>query len=55
MFSMWIYIAAAFAIAALAFALGQFLPGAGVPFVILATTAWTAYAANRKRRLDRTS
>lgn len=55
MFSMWIYLAAAVAIAALAFALGQIVPGAGVPFVILATTAWTAYVATRQRRLDRIS
>jgi hypothetical protein len=52
MFSMWVYFAAAFAIATLAFVLGQFVPGAGMPFVILTTTMWTAYAATRQRRLD---
>jgi hypothetical protein len=55
MFSMWIYFVAAFAIAGLAFALGRIMPGAGVPFVILATSGWTAYAATRQRRLGRNS
>jgi len=49
MFSTWVYLVAALAIALAAFALGQLVPGAGVPFVAFATTAWTAYVVARSR------
>lgn len=47
---MWIYIAMAMAIASVAFLIAQVAPGMGVPFVILTTTAWTAYSNRRGRR-----
>ena len=50
MFPMWLYLAVAGAIAAVAFAIGQLFPGLGVPFVVLATTLWTAYSAHRQRK-----
>ncbi len=50
MFPMWIYIAMAAAIAAVAFLIGQVFPGLGVPFVVAASTAWTGYAVYRQRR-----
>ncbi|SDD12044.1 hypothetical protein SAMN05444678_10977 [Sphingomonas sp. YR710] len=43
----------ALSIAVTAFALGQFVKGAGVIFVIMASTMWTAYSASRQSRLER--
>ena len=51
----WAYLAVALAIALVAFGLGQVLPGSGVPFVILASTAWTAYAGSRRKPFDHAS
>lgn len=48
------YLLAAALIALSAFALGQWLPGAGVPFAILATTLWVAFAHRRHGRPGRT-
>ena len=53
MLPMWVYGLVALAIALIAFGIGQVMPGMGVPFVALAATCWTAYAANRARRLGR--
>lgn len=53
MFPSWLYLAVAFAIAMLAFAIGQIVPGAGIAFVALASTMWTAYSVNRHRQLKR--
>jgi len=50
MFPVWVYLAIAFAIALVAFAIGQIFPGFGVPFVALASTAWVAYSASRNAR-----
>ena len=49
MFSVWLYLVVAAAIAVLAFAIGQILPGAGVPFAAFASTLWTAYSVSRQR------
>ena len=51
MFTKSVYLAAALAIALVAFALGQLAPGTGVPFVALASTLWTAYVVARQRRI----
>lgn len=51
MYSMWIYVAAAAAIALIAFGIGQLVPGLGVAFAALASTMWTAYAVRRQQRL----
>lgn len=48
-----VYVVAALAIALIAFGIGQIIPGAGVVFVALASTMWTAYSATRQRRLSR--
>ncbi|MBY0519593.1 MAG: hypothetical protein K2P79_04110 [Sphingomonas sp.] len=53
MLPVWVYAVVAFAIALMAFAIGQFVPGLGVAFVALASTIWTAYSAARVRRLPR--
>lgn len=53
MFPVWVYLAVAFAIALIAFGIGQVVPGLGVPFVALASTAWVAYSASRYRRTNR--
>jgi len=45
MFPMWVYLAIAFVIAGIAFALAQFAEGLGVMFVIGATTMWAAFSA----------
>jgi hypothetical protein len=50
MFSMWTYVAMAALIAIAGFGAGQAFPGLGVPFVILASTIWTAYSVNAQRR-----
>lgn len=42
MFPSWLYLAVAFAIALLAFGIGQILPGVGIVFVALASTMWAA-------------
>ena len=44
MFPVWVYLVVALAIAGVAFILGQLVPGLGVPFVVLATAMWVAYA-----------
>ena len=51
MFPIWVYFAVALAIALIAFAIGQMVPGLGVPFMALASTMWTAYSVSRARRL----
>ena len=51
MFPMWIYVAMAAAIAAVAFLIGQAFPGLGVAFVAAASTLWTGYAVYSQRRL----
>ncbi|CAN5139423.1 hypothetical protein BH10PSE13_BH10PSE13_09760 [soil metagenome] len=48
-FPLWLYAVVALAIAVTAFGLGQVKAGMGVPFVILATTLWTAWSVNRQR------
>lgn len=53
MFPMWIYPAVGAAIALAAFGIGYIIPGAGIPFVALASTMWVAYAASRQRSLDK--
>lgn len=53
MLPVWVYVVVAVAIALVAFGIGQIAPGFGVAFVALTTTAWTAYSANRHRKLDR--
>jgi hypothetical protein len=53
MFPLKAYLAVAALIALAAFALGQLLPGAGTPFVILCATLWVAWSIRRQRRLGR--
>lgn len=47
MMPLWVYFVVAFAIALIAFGIGQIAPGYGVPFVALAATLWAAYSASR--------
>jgi hypothetical protein len=49
-FPIWVYLVVALAIVGIAFALAQVKEGLGVPFVILATTLWTAWSVNRQRK-----
>jgi hypothetical protein len=49
MFSTWIYLAVAAVIAAVAFGIGQFVPGLGVAFVVLASAIWNGYSVNRQK------
>ena len=49
MFPIWIYFSIAFAIALVAFGIGQIMPGPGMPFVALASTMWTAYSVSRQK------
>lgn len=51
MLPMWVYVAVAALIAALAFVVGQLVPGLGVPAVALGSTLWTAYAVRRQQRV----
>lgn len=54
MLPMWVYVAVAALIAAVAFGVGQVAPGMGVVVVAGATglwTAWNAQRAARERRL----
>ena len=44
----WVYLAVAMAIALVAFGLALLHPGAGMPFVIVATIVWTASVASRR-------
>lgn len=53
MLPMWVYIAVAALIAAMAFVIGQLVPGLGVAFVALASTLWTVWAVRRHQRLGR--
>ena len=53
MFPVRVYAIVAVITALIAFGMGQLLPGSGVVFVVLASTMWTAYSANRQRRLQR--
>jgi len=50
MFPVWVYLAVACTIALIAFAIGQTLPGLGVAFAALTSTAWVAYSASRNAR-----
>lgn len=49
----WAYLVVALAIAMIAFGIGQVVPGLGVPFVALISTAWTGYSIQRRRKLGR--
>ena len=51
-FPLWAYFAVAFAIAGTGFVIGQFVPGAGVPFVLVTTTIWTAFSVSKQRKLN---
>ena len=44
----WVYLAAALAIALVAFELSKVHPGAGMSFVIVAAIVWTASVASRR-------
>jgi drug/metabolite transporter (DMT)-like permease len=46
----WVYLAVATLIAGVAFGIGQAFEGMGVPFVILATSLWTAYSVARQQK-----
>ncbi|MFM9828502.1 MAG: hypothetical protein ACKVOB_07115 [Sphingomonas sp.] len=50
MFSIKLYAIVAVAIALVAFGIGQFAEGFGVPFMALASTLWTAYSVNHQRQ-----
>lgn len=50
MLPVWGYLAAACAIALIAFAISQIFPGLGVAFEALTSTAWAAYSARRNAR-----
>lgn len=52
MFTMWVYVIVAAAIALGAFAIGQFAPGIGVPFTALASTLWIASCRSRGKPAD---
>jgi hypothetical protein len=54
MLPIWGYFVVAFAIALIAFGIGQVVPGLGVPFVALASTMWVAYSVSRARKLNPT-
>lgn len=47
----WVYLVVAAVIAGLAFAIGQAVPGAGMPFALAASLLSVAVAARRKGRL----
>jgi len=49
---MRVYVIVAIAIAAMAFGIGQLVPGAGVAFAALASLCWTACSARGARRFD---
>ena len=49
----WLYVLIAFLIAAAAFAIGQVVPGAGMPFVIAASGFWVAFSVVRGSRAGR--
>ena len=51
MLPMWVYLLVAAAIAAIAFGIGQLVPGAGVIFVAFASTMWVAYSVRRGQGL----
>jgi hypothetical protein len=51
MLPVWVYLVWAAVIAGLAFVLGQVVPGAGVPFALVAGLMSVAVAVRRKRRL----
>ena len=53
MFPVRVYLAVAFVIAFAAFGIGQIVPGLGVAFVALASTAWAAFSASRYRKHNR--
>ena len=50
----WVYFAVAALIAGLAFTIGQFARGMGVPFVAITSTMWVAlsFSYQRKARND---
>jgi len=53
MLPMWVYVVVAFAIAVMAFGIGQPVPGLGMVFTALASSLWVAYSVARQRRLNR--
>jgi hypothetical protein len=48
---MWVFAVLAIVIALVAFGLGQIWEGAGVPFVIAASTIWATYVSRRGRMM----
>ena len=50
MYATWVYLAFGAIIAALAFALGQLVPGSGVIVAAGGSLLWTAWCAARGRR-----
>ena len=53
MFPIWVYLIVAASIAAIAFGIGQFIPGLGVAFVAVASTVWAAYLTKRQKNSNR--
>jgi hypothetical protein len=51
MLPVWVYLVWAAVIAGLAFAIGQIVPGAGVPFALVASLVSVALAVRRKGQL----
>jgi len=47
MFAMRVYVVVAFAIALVAFAIGQVWSGARIIFAAIASTGWTVYSVTR--------
>ncbi|GGE90823.1 hypothetical protein [Sphingomonas prati] len=46
----WLYVVVATIIAVTAFGIAQVADGAGMIFVVLATTSWTAFSVSHQRR-----
>ncbi|WP_375401796.1 hypothetical protein [uncultured Sphingomonas sp.] len=51
MFPTCVYVLVAAAIALIAFGIAQVVPGAGIWFVVLTSTAWVAFNIRRGQRL----
>ncbi|WP_076071099.1 hypothetical protein [Sphingomonas montana] len=51
---LWLYVVVATLIAVTAFGIAQISDGAGMPFVILATTLWAAFSVSHQRRWHKT-
>jgi len=50
-FPMWVFVAVAAAIAAVAFSVAQLQSGAGMIVAVLGSTLWMAYVAQRGARM----